>query len=106
MKTHEQIEAEIAALNEMKPNVQHHSAFGDDNHEAIEAQLSVLRERMDIDEIYDAWGDEDSDEFAQYVLDEALAARDWMVGDGLAPSEGWVALTAGHNARLTEPSKA
>lgn len=95
MKTNEQINAEMAALTAMKPTVRHHSAFGDDNHEAIEAQLSVLRERMDTDEIYDAWGDEDTDEFAQNVLDEALAARDWMIGDEAAPSEGWAALVVG-----------
>lgn len=95
MKTKEQIDAEIAALNEMKPSVRHRSAFGDDHHEAIEAQLSVLRERMDSDEIYAAWGDEDADEFAQNVLDEALAARDWLIGDEPAPSEGWACLVVG-----------
>ena len=95
MKTNEQIDAEIAALNEMKPSVRHRSAFGDDNHEAIEAQLSVLRERMDTDEIYDTWGDEDTDEFAQNVLDEALAARHWLIGDEEAPSVGWASLVVG-----------
>ncbi|MNL71732.1 hypothetical protein D3C87_1969330 [compost metagenome] len=48
-----------------------------------------------MDEVHDTYGEdafEDPNEFDQYVLDEAIAARDWMVGD-LAdmqpPSENW-----------------
>ena len=95
MKTNEQIDAEIEALRKMKPNVRRRSGFGDDHHHAIEAQMSVLREKMSIDEIYEAYGDEDADEFEQNVLDEAIAAHDWMMGglaEDNAPSVGWVDL--------------
>lgn len=94
MKTDEQIGAEVASLTEMKPRVRHYSAFSDDNHEAIEAQISVLRDRMSVDEIYDAFGDEDAGEFAQNVLDDALAAHNWMNYDHYSsPSEDWAPLT-------------
>jgi len=97
MKTKEQIDTEIETLRKMKPNVRRRSAFGDDHHHAIEAQMSVLREMMSTDNIYDAYGDESADEFEQNVLDEAINARDWMMGElaeDNAPSAGWAGLVA------------
>lgn len=95
MKTKEQVAVEIATLTEIKPNVRHSNAFGDDHHAAIDAQIAVLTDWMDEDAIYAAWGDEDADEFAQNILDEALAAYGWMYGDELAPHEGWSDLVIG-----------
>lgn len=90
-KTAEEIAVEIDALRRVKPKVRAINAFGEDNHETIDAQLSVLRERMSMNEIYDTWGDEDAEEFAQHLLDAAIAAFDWMTGMGTdVPSEGWV----------------
>lgn len=48
MKTDEQIAAEIAKLEEMKPRVRRYSLFGDSHHAAIDAQVRVLRERLTI----------------------------------------------------------
>lgn len=95
-KSEDQVNAEIAALEALKPKVRKRTAFGDDNHAAIDAQLDVLRKRMNSDDVYDTYGDEDADEFDQYVLDSALAAHDWMTGlvdsDEEAPVAGWSGL--------------
>jgi hypothetical protein len=102
-KTEAEIDAEIAALEAIRPTVRHFTFFNDDNHAAIDAQLSVLRQRMTADELHDAFGDPtdlmgdddslDDDEapFDQHALDNALEAFDWMIGDGegVAPSESW-----------------
>ena len=40
--TEKQVKAEIERLTEMKPNVRHHTSFGDDNWGKIEAQIMVL----------------------------------------------------------------
>lgn len=96
--TDEAITAEVAALTELQPRVRARSFFGDDHREAIGAQIAVLAARMSMNEVHDHYGEdafEDSAEFDQYVLDEAIAAHDWMVGD-LAdmqpPSENWAPL--------------
>lgn len=97
-KTEEQINAEIAALVELKPKVRQRTAFGDDNHAAIDAQLAVLRERMSIDDVCSAYGDEGMDEFDQHTLDAALSAHDWMTGalagDEDAPAASWAGAEA------------
>jgi hypothetical protein len=94
-KTEEQINAEIAALMKIKPNVRERTIFGDDNHAAIDAQVAVLRDRMSSDKVYNDYGDEDSDDFDQYTLDAALSAHDWMTGalasDEDAPAASWAA---------------
>jgi hypothetical protein len=92
MRTQAEILAEADTLETMKPTVRSSSAFGDDHHAAIDAQVQVLRDRMTQDDIYDTWGDEDADDFAQNVLDEALATHEWMHGHGPAPHEGWADL--------------
>jgi hypothetical protein len=97
MKTKEQIDLEIAKLNELKPATREKSLFGDDHHAAIDAQVTVLSDYMDLHDIYESYGDESTDEFYQNVLDGAIAAYEWMMDGGgayAAPSEGWSELTA------------
>lgn len=89
-KTDDEINAEIAALEAIKPKVPARTIFGDDNHAAIDAQIAVLRKRMSSDEVYAAYGDENSDAFDQSTFDEALSACDWMTGM-LARDEGGLA---------------
>jgi hypothetical protein len=43
MRTPEEIDKEIQALEEIKPKVRHYSSYGDDYHAAIEAQIDVLK---------------------------------------------------------------
>lgn len=74
------INAEIASLLRIKPSVRETSAFGDNHHDAIDAQIAVLEKRMTCHEVYDEYGDE-TDSFAQNVLDEALEAHAWMMGE-------------------------
>lgn len=105
-KTDAQIEAEIAALEAIKPGVRERTFFGDDNHAAIDAQIRVLRERMDSGKLHDVFGDpaesmdgdeidDDAIDFDQHALDSALEALDWMTGDSdqQSPSEGWKNVT-------------
>lgn len=90
MRTKDEIDAEAARLEAMKPTVRKCSGFGDNHHNAIDAQVQVLREGMSNDDIFDAWGDEEIDEFEQNVLDAAIQAQDWMRGDtDEAPSVEW-----------------
>lgn len=92
MKAAQLIDAEIVALTELKLRVPPESVFGDNNLDAIEAQKAVLLRRMDMDEIYEVFGGEYEDEFSKYILDCALIARDWLLGEGLAPSQDWPVL--------------
>lgn len=87
-KTRKQIDAEIAALKEIKPKVRHFTAFGDDNHAAIDAQIEVLENDLDEDDIDNMDGAEFETE------NEVSAARDaalWRDGnfEGGSPSEEW-----------------
>lgn len=95
-KTDDAIAAELKALRGLKNKVRRTNEFGDDNRAAIDAQCSVLAERMDMDEVYEAWGDASAEEFDQFVLDAAINARDWMIGELAAdegkPSDGWAEL--------------
>lgn len=85
--TDKQIEAEIKKLQEMKPRVPHHTAFGDDNHEAIDAQLVVLRERLDEDAVL---AKQDDGEWNEHTSSIARDAANWLNGDEKdAPSVGW-----------------
>lgn len=95
-KTDEQIDAELAKLKALKPSLLVFTSFGDDTQEAIDAQCYVLRARMSRDDLYDTYGDESAEEFSQYLLDEALAALNWMSGErnALAPSDGWSGLAS------------
>jgi hypothetical protein len=71
MKTKEQIEAAIKALEEIKPKVRHFTAFGDDNWKSIEAQIVVLERKYSEDQIYNRYD-------YMNVLNDALAAHQWM----------------------------
>lgn len=75
MKTPERIKKEIEALKTVRPNVRPASIFGDDNLTALDAQIAVLENDWDDNEIYDRYDHADSSE---YILDAALAAREWM----------------------------
>jgi hypothetical protein len=57
------------------------SFFGEDNHEKIEVQIRVLRERIaDEGRIYDLFEDDDDEGGEQQLLNEALTAHRWLVG--------------------------
>lgn len=97
-KSAQDIAAEVERLRALLPKVRATNAFGDDHHAAMGAQIAVLEKSMSQDSIYDAYGDEDEADFAQNVLDAALTARDWMMGDLAAdegkPSDEWAELVA------------
>jgi hypothetical protein len=50
-KTQKEIDAEIAALRELKPKIRRFSAFGNDHWKSIELQIAVLEQDMDNDDI-------------------------------------------------------
>lgn len=89
--TREEIEAEIEALEEIKPKVPESSHFGDDNWASIDAQIEVLRGEIDENdfEIFVDDGD-----WSEHIRDEAQYAYDWMTGytTDPPPSEGWQAI--------------
>ena len=88
MRSGEEINAEIKALEAIKPSVLRSSAFGDDHHAAIDAQLRVLREKMSDDRISNFFGDDDS----HYEYDSAMDARRWLDGEyegGASLAESW-----------------
>jgi len=88
-RTDEVIAAEIKNLEEVKPRVPSHTAFGDSNHKTIDAQIVALKERMDEDSVYRLWPDENEMDLASNVID-AIA---WMNEDeDEPPSAGWVEL--------------
>jgi hypothetical protein len=82
-KTEEEIDAEVAALREMKPRVRRFSMFGDDHHKAIDLQIEVLEERMDEDQIDDLFEGDDENSHAREAVQ-------WMAGETEnAPSVDW-----------------
>lgn len=90
--TQEQIQAEIEKLQEMKPKVRQHTAFGEDNHAAIEVQIRVLEQNLDEWVIFDQW-----DMIDDYLCANALYAREWLDGGG-EPMSGpnmWGSLVRG-----------
>jgi hypothetical protein len=52
--------------------------FGDDNLGSVDAQIKVLEENLNNDRIYDAYDHAGSSE---YILEAALAARQWIDGE-------------------------
>lgn len=85
MKTEEQITKEIEALKTVQPNVRPTSIFGDDNLAAVDAQIMVLENDWGSSDIYDEYDHIGSSE---YVLDAAIAARDWLNDDEDPDCEG------------------
>lgn len=87
-KTNEEIAAEIAALEEIKPNVRAYNAFEDSNRDAIQAQIDVLNQGLSADDVNDRWPEDEGSD--PYNRDHALEAIDWRDGDrdaaGLAAS--------------------
>lgn len=79
-RTQEEIAAQIAGLEEIKPSVRRYTAFGDSNWSVIEAQIKVLEGLMDEDEIYEYWnrGEEDMRQ-----RDGAMEAYSWLIGEPL-----------------------
>lgn len=75
MKTKEQITKEIEALKTVRPNVRPTSMFGDDNLGSVDAQIAVLEDYMDDDDIHDEY---DRTSSSEYILEAALAARQWI----------------------------
>ena len=75
MKTKEQVTKEIEALKTVRPNVRPRSMFGDDNLGSVDAQITVLDEYLDEDDIAERFDHAGSSE---YVLESALAARQWI----------------------------
>lgn len=89
-RTQDEINAEIAKLQEMRPRVRQFSAFGDDNRAAIDAQVAVLQRRMSEANIYAEWSGDDDDDGSNPLIDSALDARAWANGDEEeAPHIGW-----------------
>ncbi len=103
--TPEEIEAEIAALKDLRTKIVPSSMFGDDNLALLEVHIRVLEEEMDMTEAVDAFeplDEEDEDdgevnaetnEMEERTSDKASAALDtvdWLKhGDRARPSEGW-----------------
>lgn len=88
--TAEQVAAEIATLNALKPRVPARTGF-DDNHAAIDAQIAVLTGPMSRESTYYTygWGDDEA-ETDEHTLDAALQAQDWLEGaTAEAPSLNW-----------------
>jgi len=75
MKTQEQIKKEIKALETVRPKIRPRSMFGDDNLAGLDAQIEVLENDWDDDEIYNRYDHAGSSE---YILESALAARQWI----------------------------
>lgn len=76
MKNHEQIAAEIAALNELKPLVRHYSLFGDDHWRAIDAQVETLEKKLTVGDAYRVFAQD-----ADNVQDYAAEAAAWWTED-------------------------
>lgn len=97
--TAKQIEAEVAALTEMKPHVRHYTAFNEDNHAAIEAQIETLSKGLRESQLYDRFeprddeGEPDNSGNNRAELDSALEAYRWREGEEKEkPSTGWKVL--------------
>ncbi len=85
MKTKEQITKEIEALKTIRPNVRPTSIFWDDNLDSVDAQIDVLEDDMDDDEIYNRF---DRTSSSEYILESALAARQWIDDEKDGDCEG------------------
>lgn len=75
MKTREEVQKEIKALQAVRPNVRPRSMFDDDNLAALDAQVVVLEEDLDNDDIYFSF------DHTEHILSSALDARSWLDGE-------------------------
>ena len=87
MRTPGQIQAEIEALQEVKPKVREFTYFGDSNHEAIELQIAVLKGEVSEDGLYDEYGGDNT-----HLLDAGREAIDWLEGIAETLAEEWLDL--------------
>ena len=75
MKTQKEIDAQIAALNEVRPRVKPYSFFGDDNLAKLDAQVRVLEEDLDEDDVGEEWPEDDEMDI-RTAADDAVTWRD------------------------------
>lgn len=99
MKTAQEINDEIKALEAVKESVRHYTAFGDDNWSAIETQIDALRNEWTDNDAYDALDEGDINEHEFQAASEAIAwaegAYDEYEDDGEIidrPSLSWKSL--------------
>lgn len=91
-KTIEERQAESKKLGEMKPNVRHMSAFGDNHHAAIELQQDILEGLITVNKAYDRLYDRAGDGEPPMNLTDAIGdVERWIAGeqDDYSPSESW-----------------
>lgn len=83
-KTHEEILAEIKALEACKAYAPHYTRFGEDNHRKIDLQIEFLKGNIDM--TADEWNDFSEDE--QSAIFEA---ESWKEGqsDEASIAAGW-----------------
>lgn len=91
MRTQQEIDTEIAALQAVRNHVMPASMFGDDNQAAITAQIDVLESNFDAQGVAVVYGDTTAPDYDEYVHSAATEAYLWLSGQSdEAPSEGWV----------------
>lgn len=92
-KTDEQIKAEVATLEKMKPFIPAYDAFGGYNRAKVEAALQAMRDNME------DWEVDDMEDSGDWTSEEAAAARDavwWMNGEeSMSPSQSWEPVATG-----------
>ncbi len=95
MPTQEQVTSEVRILKNLKPVIQRHGIFDDDNWMAIDAEIAVLERNLSREDIVKVWEDRETQ-------DAALYAREWIDGHGDAPpSFSWAPLA---RISLQQPS--
>lgn len=81
MRSQEEIQTVVQALQELKPTVRRKTFFGDDNWEQIDAQIWVLEKDIDEDKIFDRYADEEDKDDNLAIRDAAFDAYAWKFGD-------------------------
>jgi hypothetical protein len=76
MKTAQEINDEIKALEAMKESVRRYTVFGDDNWSAIETQIDALRDEWTDNDAYDALDEGDINEHEHGAALDAITWRD------------------------------
>jgi hypothetical protein len=80
-KTEIEIDAEVAALRALRPNIRPYSAFGDDNRAALDACVLVLVQRLNPAQAMARFCQEERRwRFDENLMEEAVATADWLVG--------------------------
>lgn len=76
MKTAQEINDEIKALEAMKESVRRYTVFGDDNWSIIETQIDALRHEWTDNDAYDALDEGDINAIEHDAALEAITWRD------------------------------